>query len=202
MKKQMILSGAILSALVAVSLGTAAMADRNGMRMGGMMDGDMAGGGPLAMFDFAAVDADKDGKITLDEMKVHRQARIAGLDADGDGKISAAELQAMEMRGAEARAKARADRMLQGMDADGDGFLTAAELLAGPGMAPQGMFGRVDADNDGAITQDEVDAARDRMQERMGKRGRGEGRGEGRGDGRGHHKGHGHDRGGQGRDYN
>ena len=54
----------------------------------------MMRGGPMAGLDFAAVDADKDGKITVAEMTAHRAARFAAADTDKDGKLSRAEFDA------------------------------------------------------------------------------------------------------------
>ncbi|AWB47943.1 hypothetical protein HYN69_04910 [Gemmobacter aquarius] len=173
--KKTVLAALMLSVLGGVSLGGAAFArGADGMEMGDGM-------GPMAMFDFAAVDADKDGKVTEAELQAFRAAEVAGIDADKDGKITAAELKAMHMVRLEARATEMADRMIARLDADGDGTLTAAELAARP--APAGMFGRIDADGDGAVTEAEIAAAREKM---MAMRG---GDGEGGRRGGGHHRG-------------
>lgn len=164
---------AALAAVLAIGAGGVAMADRAGQ--------DHAGGpahGPMAMMDFATLDADGDGQITREEMQAPRAARLAALDADGDGRISLDELKADQLRNAEERAARRAARMMALMDADGDGTLTAAELLAGPG--PAMMFDRIDTDGDGVISQAEADAARDRMDRRVDRDGRGKHRGHGR----------------------
>ncbi len=148
MQKQSILTALTLAALTAATLSTAAFAERRG-------GADM--GGPMAMFDFAAVDADKDGKITPDEMAAFRAARVTAMDADKDGKISATELAAAQLEVMKAKAELRATRMIAKMDSDADGMLTAAEMAAG---TPSGkMFARLDADKDGAISQAEMDAA-------------------------------------------
>ena len=47
------------------------------------------------------------------------------------------------------------------------GMLSAAEMAARPG--PEMMFDRIDANKDGAVTQEEVDAARKAMHEKHGK---------------------------------
>jgi hypothetical protein len=162
---------AALAAAMALGATGFALAERGDhARMG------MEGRGPMAGLDFAALDADGDGKITKEEMQAPRAARLAALDADGDGKISLEELKADHLRQATERADQRAQRMMAAMDADGDGMLTAAELLAGPG--PGMMFDRVDTDGDGAISKAEADAIRDRMADRMARRG--EHRGHGR----------------------
>ena len=66
MQKHSILTALTLAALTAATLSTAAFADRRG-------GADMGMRGPMASFDFAAVDADKDGKITKEESKTHSE---------------------------------------------------------------------------------------------------------------------------------
>ncbi len=107
-------------------------------------------GGPLQA-EFATTDADKDGKVTLQEVlalaKRQQQFLVSNvrarpasaedlgfsvLDADGDGRLSL-----REMQGATAR--------LKQLDADGDGRLTRAEMprtlivRLDRGLSPQGM---------------------------------------------------------------
>ena len=186
MQKRSIGYSLALVAVLVGGLGSAAMADR--MREGGPMGGMMMQGpfgGPE--FDFDAVDADKDGKITPEEFKAHRAAALAAVDADKDGKITAEELTAHHMRRAEAMAKARAPEMLKDMDADGDGVVTVTELQAsGPQMRAK-MLRRIDTDGDGAVSKAELEAMQARMAEgghegkRGGKRGHGHGGGEGEG---------------------
>jgi hypothetical protein len=170
MNRNTTLSAIAVAAILGATLTTAALADRGGP--GGM--GMPIGPGPV--FDFAGIDADKDGKITRDEIAAHRAARAAALDADKDGKISAAELQAQIEARLAARAADMAARMIEMRDTDGDGMLSAAEL-AEPPLPPMGdmMFDRADANDDGAITEDEVEAMRERMAGRMGGRGHGHG---------------------------
>jgi Ca2+-binding EF-hand superfamily protein len=169
-----------------------------GQAMGGLgMGGAPMGQGPMANgpmggwmpgFDFATFDADGDGKVTPAEIAARRAAEAAALDANGDGKLSAEELVAADMRHALLRAQARVAARIAAQDADGDGMLSAAELALPPG--PQGMFDRLDADNDGAVTQDELAAAEARMSARMGDRMTGRHH-----DGKGYHDRHGDKRG-------
>lgn len=179
----------MMAALLLSVAGGAAMArgmgDMAGMEggMGGMemmMPGGPGADGLEPGFDFAAVDADKDGKVTQAELQAFRAARVATVDADKDGKLSEDEVKAMVLARMTARAEDMASAMIERMDSDGDGFLTAAELAAPP--APTRLFDRIDADGDGAITEDEIAAAREAMAEMRG------GRGEGP---RGGHHGHG-----------
>lgn len=154
---------------VAIIAGTAVLASP----MGGMG----RDGGPR--FDFEAMDADGDGKLTRTEIEAGAKARFAESDTDGDGALSAEEMVAAAQARAAERAAERHARMLAWRDSDGDGKLSFEEM-GGARMAR--MLERVDADGDGAVTKDEMARMRDRMGER------GEHRGFGK---RGHHE-HGH----------
>jgi Ca2+-binding EF-hand superfamily protein len=151
----------------------------HGDRDGGHHDGGYHDGGRGFMrgdrggFDFGALDTDGDGRITTEEMAERRAAAIQGIDADADGLLSADEIAAFQVRKAEERANARATRMVETLDSDGDGKISAAEMMmAHSGGSPR-MFDRLDANKDGAITQEEIDqrrAERDEWRERRGDR--------------------------------
>ena len=70
----------VIAGLTATTIAGVALAEGPG----GM---GMMRGGPMAGLDFAAVDADKDGKITVAEMTAHRAARFAAADTDKDTRI-------------------------------------------------------------------------------------------------------------------
>ena len=161
MNTKPMLNGAALVAVMLAGLSTAAMADRGDQ-------GDPPGfGGPVPLLDFAAIDADKDGRITKAEVEAFRAARVAAADADKDGKLSPVELKAQMMARAGARADEMIARMVERHDSDGDGLISAAELAAGP--APMDIFDRIDRDKDGAISAAEAAAARKFMARRMDK---------------------------------
>ena len=130
-----------------------------------------ASGAPTAraaFFDFAKIDANGDGKVTMEEITAARDAEAKALDANGDGKIDVAELTAYRMAAIEEQAKAQ----IAALDTDGDGALSAAELASRsivrmPAVVPQAFFDRIDADGDGAISQAEFDAAKAVVQGRM-----------------------------------
>ena len=166
----MAVTGAALSTAVRAQEAEAPAVDQADMGR------DVAIGG----IDFAALDADKDGKITAAEMEAFRASRVTEVDTDQDGKLSAAELSAMNLARMQARADKMAARMIERHDADGDGLLTVAELATPPG--PERLFGRADTDGDGALTEAEVQAARERMAEMREDHGKGRGHGHGRGD--------------------
>ncbi len=144
--------------------------------MGGPADAPMGGRPPI--FDFAKMDTDKDGKITQEELKAFRAAQVSGVDADKNGLISESELAADIVAKMTARADDMAKARIAAQDVDGDGQLSAEELLAPP--LPAALFGRIDGDGDGAISQAEFDAAREKMAERKGDA-RGDRKGHGRG---------------------
>lgn len=100
--------------------------------------------------DFATLDADGNGGVTLEEMQAQALARFAAADTDGDAGLSSAEITAQE----DQRRADRIARMIADRDTDGDGLLQAAE------MAPKAdrmtrMFDRMDADSDGSISEAE-----------------------------------------------
>lgn len=151
-------------------------------------DGPRKGGDRMGMeqaFNFEAMDADKDGKVTQAEIQAFHAAKIAALDTNGDGNISAEELTAgREARKAE-RAAERSARMIESLDANDDGVLSIAELEARGGDRGEErmarMFDKVDTDDDGAISLAEAEAAKKMMH----KRGKGKGHGHGDHDSRG-----------------
>lgn len=170
----------VTGALVVV-MGTAGIASARGYG-----DGERGprGAGMEKMFE--QIDADKDGKITKDEMDAFRAARFAAVDTDSDGKLSQEELGAAR----DARRLERQQQMVERLDQNDDGLLSAEELAAaGPKRGPEAMFDRLDADNDGALTLEEMQQARGGMRD-GGKRHSDGKRGEhGK---RGHHGGQGH----------
>jgi Ca2+-binding EF-hand superfamily protein len=121
-------------------------------------------------FDFSAFDTDGDGKITAEEFTAARTAKAAALDANNDGKISADELVARDMEQMQKRAEMRAKRMIEARDTDGDGLLSASELATR--SMPKNVFDRLDADNDGTVTQEEVDAMKAKMADHRDRGGR------------------------------
>lgn len=156
-----------ISKLTALTLGTVAAALIASTAMADRGPGaDRAEGAPFAAFDFTAIDANKDGKITPEEIATHRTAEIAAADADKDGFLSAAELSALNLKRLSDRADSMATRMITRLDSDKDGKLSAAEMQAA--RPAQRMFDRVDTDKDGALSEAEIAAAKDRMADRRG----------------------------------
>ncbi len=179
MQKQTLFTSLTLAAMVAAGLSTAALAQ----------DAPPPPPEPELGMDFEALDADKDGKVTEAEIAAAMAAKLAAADTNKDGKLSAEELVAMREQERAARQLEMAKMMVTRLDRDGDGLVSAEELAAGPRQPT--LFERMDTNGDGAITKDEADAARARMEERMDAKGRGGDRGPGRhhGPGEAHHGG-------------
>ncbi len=97
---------------------------------------------------FESIDADGDGKITLDDIKERRAARFAEADANSDGDLSIAELEAL----IEKRRKEYLARRHGGLDINGDGKVSAEEFSAGGNH----WFNRADVNNDGVVTREEL----------------------------------------------
>ncbi len=121
------------------------------------------------IFQFEEVDANKDGKITQEEIAAHFKARFDAADTDKDGTLSAEEMAAqMQVKQAEKLNK-RAKHMIVDRDADNDGKLSFEEMQS---KRADRMFNRVDANEDGAISAEEFAAMQDRMEKRFGGEGK------------------------------
>ena len=156
-------------ALTAALMGSAALAEQGKMGMG--MGGPGEGRGAMLAEMFDSMDADKDGKLTYAEMEAHRKAEFDAADTNKDGSLSADELSARALARFQEKLADRTQAMLNNMDNDSSGSLSADEMGEGPGMR---NFAKIDADNDGAITKEEIQAG---MKHRK-KRGHGWGMGD------------------------
>jgi Ca2+-binding EF-hand superfamily protein len=107
---------------------------------------DASRGDKMAQHILARVDTDKDGKISKAEFDTESSDLFKRLDKNSDGKIAADEVPARHWGG-----KGPQFGM---MDTDKDGKVTKAEFTA----AEDKMFSKLDANGDGVITSDEMQA--------------------------------------------
>lgn len=128
---------------------------------------EAAGGKHRPHHSFEELDANSDGKLTQAEMELHMQARFEGADANGDGLLSKDELlERLKARKAD-RAEKYIGHMLERHDANGDGALSMDEMKS---RHHGKMFARMDKDDDGAVTKEEFEAARERMKKHKHKK--------------------------------
>lgn len=122
--------------------------------------------------DFATLDTDGNGALTLEELQAAGEARFAAVDTDGNGTVSAEELTAhMQSQAAE-----RVERMIARLDANEDGVLSMDEMQPRGGeRRAERMFSRIDVDEDGQISAEEFEDAREHMARHGGRRGGGKG---------------------------
>lgn len=131
---------------LAMMLAVMVMAMAPAAQAGHMADGDY----------FNKADKNSDGSLTKEEMGAMRMQRLGAADTDKDGAISPAEL--TEHRAAMMRANQDRNfsRFTERFDADKDGKVTLAEVQS---YDPP-FFKTADANGDGKLTQEEMEAAK------------------------------------------
>ncbi len=107
--------------------------------------------GPRASFE--TLDADQSGDVTLTELQAAGAARFEAADTNGDGFLSPEEITQKDSE----RAAKRVARMIENRDANGDGQLSLEEMQPDEDRAAK-RFARLDADGNGAISQEEFEA--------------------------------------------
>ena len=148
-----------LAILTSLALGGAALAQPGG---GGRGPGHGHGHGHGLL---AALDADKDGKITLAEMKREATQKFSQLDADKNGRVAKEELKAHhEQMREQTRDKA---------DKKQDGERGGAHECRGKGHGGMAghFFAKMDGNNDGAVDAKELEGFVEQQFARMDKNG-------------------------------
>jgi Ca2+-binding EF-hand superfamily protein len=186
----------LLMATAILAVTSPAMAQQNQLPPTGQVLGQRQGQRPSP---FERADANKDGVITLEEVRVARTATFTRLDVNRDGFLVREEMPPPPegRRGSgpdDGQDPPREDRkngrhgggeMLGRADANSDGNVTRAEFDAAwtRNQATQAetsqarrenMFNRLDANRDGTITRAEAEAMRAQMQARRPDSGQGQ----------------------------
>jgi Ca2+-binding EF-hand superfamily protein len=97
-------------------------------------------------------ETDRDGRLTQAEVDAVRTARFAESDTNVDGRLSLEEYQVLWVE----VMRPRMVRQFQGHDRDGDGAVAQEEFLERYRL----LVYRLDADNDGVLTREELLGAR------------------------------------------
>ena len=112
--------------------------------------------------EFAAMDTNKDGKVSADEHAAASKKMFDMMDANMDGKVTAAEMTTAHQRVTGKKAK-KSDmssvEKIKAIDTNGDGILTAEEHAVGS----RSMFEKMDRDKDGFLSKDEIAAGHAQM---------------------------------------
>lgn len=117
-----------------------------GPGIGGRRGGGM--GGPGLMGLLREADANKDGVVTLDEVLVVAERRFAALDRNKDASIDKADFDGLRKEMVDYRVK----RFVHNFGADKEQKVTRDQFTAKAGE----RFARMDWNNDGSITRDEM----------------------------------------------
>lgn len=120
---------------------------------------------------FAMLDANGDGQVTLAEFRAHAAEMFRHVDADGDGRATLDDFRAAHEkmrgehggmhpgmrggRGAPPPGPHPGPPPPERLDGDHDGVVTVAEFSAGL----EAHFAVADANHDGAVTREEMQAA-------------------------------------------
>ena len=166
MKKTPLIAAAALIAVASTAVIATAHDRGDGPRNGR--------GGPEALME--RFDTNGDGQITMEEIQAAAVARFAEADANDDGQLSAEEMSAAaDAQREERRAERQAERIakrIEKADTNGDGVLNLEEAVAAGSDRIERLFDRLDDDEDGVITQAELEDAKGRFgRGRHGKRG-------------------------------
>lgn len=156
-KKTKMWLGAGAAGLLALGgLAGLANADMKGGMMGGMMDGMGHGRGHHGMQMMERYDANKDGKLSQEEIDTNRTQWLGEFDADKNGTLSLDEFKNLWM-------KARNEEMVrefQSFDRDGNAQVTLDEYK----QPLANLVSEMDRNGDGLLSRDD-------HRERHGKRG-------------------------------
>jgi Ca2+-binding EF-hand superfamily protein len=99
---------------------------------------------------FQRMDADNNGKISLEEVKPKLAKRFLAIDDNADGTVTSAEIDTW----LKAKIEKRKVRLLGRLDADKNGAVSRTEL----DQFVEAMFNEADVNDDGGVSMDEAKA--------------------------------------------
>jgi Ca2+-binding EF-hand superfamily protein len=89
------------------------------------------------------LDSNKDGRLSLDEIKPGIEKRLTLADANGDKQVTTAEIDLMLQK----RVEKRRTRIMELLDSNRDGSISQAEF----DRVVEDMFDKADADHNGGV---------------------------------------------------
>lgn len=150
-----IAAGAVLTIAVA---GTAVMAKGGNEKGEGGHGEHRMNMKQIKEINFAAVDINSDGNLTLEEFEEWHLSRLKAADTNGDGALDEAEMMALHADGKKKGAEKKAKRMMHLKDEDGDGKVEITQMSLSPSF--QKAFMMMDADGDSFISAEELEAVK------------------------------------------
>lgn len=112
--------------------------------------------------EFAMMDLNQDGKLSVAEHAAGARSMFEQMDVDRDGRVTAAEMTAAQhaIAGRQAdKAQMPAADKIRAVDADGDGILTDVEHA----KASASMFTKMDDNKDSFLSENELAAGHARL---------------------------------------
>lgn len=114
---------------------------------------------------FASADKNEDGFITIDEIPEDKKSNFELSDANKDGKVTKKELQ-VALAKVDMQTGGPFKRKFDELDKDGNGSLSKKEAPAKLGK----MFSRIDSDDDGKVTIQELSSYLQKQKQRKNKK--------------------------------
>ncbi len=118
---------------------------------------------------FEELDTNSDGMITAEDIEAYQEVRFNNIDTDGDSMISQEEWEANFEANISEGNKSRIAKMFDRIDNNDDGMISTDELPAKK-MNFERILDKLDQDGDGAISKEEFDEGKFKGKRKSGKR--------------------------------